>query len=101
MKTSGDIRCEVRDGVAWVTLNRPNRLNAFTFAMADDLVALIDELGGDPAARVVVLAGAGDAFSSGVDLEDHIDEQAPAAKSLEQDRSDIAAAAERWRRLWE
>src|SRR3954471_24623365 len=98
---SDDIRCDVQDGVAWVTFERPERLNAFTFAMADHLVELLDALAADPAARVVVLSGAGRAFSSGVDLDDHVDEQLPASKTLEPDQRDIATAARRWLSLWE
>src|SRR3954451_20877045 len=92
---------EVRDAVAWVTLNRPDRLNAFTFSMADGLVALVQVLSAEPSTRVVVVSGAGTAFSSGVDLDDHLDEQLPDAKSPTQDQRDIAAAARRWLALWQ
>jgi enoyl-CoA hydratase len=95
------IRCEVSDGVAWLTFDRPERLNALTFEMADRLVAMLGDLGTDPAARVVVLAGAGRAFCSGVDLDDHVDEQSPASKSVDDDERDIAAAARRWLSLWD
>lgn len=53
-----------------VTLNRPDRKNAITRAMLDELAALLDEVERIPDDRVVVLTGAGDAFCSGADLTD-------------------------------
>jgi enoyl-CoA hydratase/carnithine racemase len=50
-------------------LDRPDRLNAMTFAMFDELAALQAEVADDPAARVLVLTGAGRAFCAGMDLE--------------------------------
>ena len=61
---------ELRDGVAWVTLNRPEVLNALNLQMRDDLWALLDVLELDPEVRVVVFRGAGQAFCSGADLND-------------------------------
>jgi enoyl-CoA hydratase len=60
-----------RDGIAWVTLNRPHVLNAIDLALRDDLWALLDVLGLDPDVRAVVFTGAGErAFSAGADLRD-------------------------------
>src|SRR5215210_1550787 len=59
---------EVTDGVAVVTLNRPEQLNAFTVTMADELVAVFGRAGADDAAQAVVVTGAGRAFCSGMDL---------------------------------
>jgi enoyl-CoA hydratase len=65
---SDGIRCH-RDGpVLRITFDRPHVLNAVTSAVLDDLSELLTETGADPAIRVVVLAGAGRAFSSGADL---------------------------------
>ncbi len=55
-------------GIAHVTLNRPERRNAFDALMADELHEAFEELGGDPSVRGVVLAGAGPAFCAGADL---------------------------------
>jgi enoyl-CoA hydratase/carnithine racemase len=55
--------------VARITLNRPQALNALTAAMLDDLASAIEECGADPSVSVVVLRGAGRAFSAGVDLK--------------------------------
>ena len=58
----------VEDGIATITLNRPEKLNAFTAQMRDDLVAAFDETDADDAVRVVVITGAGRAFCAGADL---------------------------------
>ena len=57
-----------RPEVAVVTLNRPDVLNALSFALVDELHDALDAIQGDNACRVVVLTGAGRAFSSGLDL---------------------------------
>ena len=58
----------VADGIATVTLNRPEKLNAFTPQMRDELVAVFDETDADDAVRVVIVTGAGRAFCAGADL---------------------------------
>ena len=57
-----------RPDVAVVTLNRPDRLNALSFALVDELHATLDAIARDNACRVVVLTGAGRGFCSGLDL---------------------------------
>ena len=56
-----------RDGIARITLNRPDRLNSFTVAMHQELRDALDDLGD---ARVVILTGAGRGFCAGQDLND-------------------------------
>lgn len=58
----------VQDGIATVTLNRPEKMNAFTAQMRDDLVAAFDATDADDAVRVVLVTGAGRAFCAGADL---------------------------------
>ena len=65
-------RWEVADGVGTVTLSRPEKLNALTFEVYDELVRLFAEVGKDPAVRVVVLRGEGKAFCSGGDVNEII-----------------------------
>ncbi|MEU4422171.1 enoyl-CoA hydratase [Actinoplanes sp. NPDC024001] len=65
---SDDILCQHDGPVLRITFNRPHVLNALTPAVVDDLTELLTEAGDDPQVRVVVLAGAGRAFSSGADL---------------------------------
>lgn len=62
------IRYDLRDGVAHVTLDRPEKRNALTMNGLADLRAAFDRAGDDPAVRVVVLDGAGEAFCAGDDL---------------------------------
>jgi enoyl-CoA hydratase len=59
-----------RDGVALVTLDRPDRMNAMAFDVMIPLREALEEVGRDNDVRVVVLTGAGTAFCSGADLED-------------------------------
>jgi enoyl-CoA hydratase/carnithine racemase len=60
---------EVADGVATVTLNRPERLNAYTTEMGDAVTAAFRRAREDAAVRAVILTGAGRGFCAGVDLE--------------------------------
>ena len=59
---------EKKDGVARVTLNRPDVRNAFDDALISQLRKTFDDLGGDPSVRAVVLGGNGPAFCAGADL---------------------------------
>jgi 2-ketocyclohexanecarboxyl-CoA hydrolase len=66
-----DILYEARDGVAWITINRPERRNAFRVQTVDELVAGFRTAWADRAVGVVVLTGAGDkAFCSGGDQKE-------------------------------
>jgi enoyl-CoA hydratase/carnithine racemase len=65
---------EVREGVAWITLNRPERLNALTFEVYRELTEAFAALGAEDAVRAVVITGAGRAFCSGGDVRDIIGE---------------------------
>src|SRR5215211_3603931 len=56
-------------GVATLTLNRPDRHNAFDDALIAELTAALHRLGGDPEVRAVILASSGRSFSAGADLE--------------------------------
>ncbi|MHB8576606.1 MAG: enoyl-CoA hydratase/isomerase family protein [Dehalococcoidia bacterium] len=56
------------DGIATITLNRPQKLNAFTQQMEDDVRAAIADVRNDPEMRVVVLTGSGRAFCAGADV---------------------------------
>ena len=61
---------EDRDGVAVLTLNRPRARNALSVPLMAALQAELDAIAGDPAVRVVVIAGAGPAFCAGHDLRE-------------------------------
>ncbi len=66
------LELEHRGAALWVTLNRPEALNAFTVEMVDDLARLFTGLEADRDTRVVVLRGAGRAFSAGLDLKEFL-----------------------------
>jgi 2-(1,2-epoxy-1,2-dihydrophenyl)acetyl-CoA isomerase len=57
------------DGVAWIVLNRPDALNAWTRQLGEELILALDDAAADPGVRAIVLTGAGRAFSSGADLK--------------------------------
>ena len=59
---------EIKDKILTVTLNRPERLNAFTGQMMDDLIEAFDKAGKDDDIRVIIVTGAGRGFCAGADL---------------------------------
>lgn len=65
---------EIRERKAYLTLNRPDRLNAITTEMARELKAAVDRANEDPAAHVIVLRGEGRAFCAGYDLEQYAEQ---------------------------
>ncbi|GIE29451.1 enoyl-CoA hydratase [Actinoplanes italicus] len=66
--SDAEIGCHRDGAVLRITLNRPHVLNAVTEGILNDLADLITETGDDPDVRVLVLSGAGRAFSAGADL---------------------------------
>ncbi len=59
---------QVADGIATITLNRPEKLNALTTALCDELLAALRGASNDAAVRAIVVTGAGRAFCAGADL---------------------------------
>ncbi len=67
-----DLLYEVRNGVAWITINRPDKMNAFRGTTCDELIRALYRAGYDKAVGAIVLAGAGDrAFCTGGDQSAH------------------------------
>lgn len=62
------ILCEVADGIMQITLNRPDKLNAYTATMGAELAAAFDDADRDDAVRVVLVTGAGRGFCAGADM---------------------------------
>jgi len=62
------IRYEVAGGVLTLTLNRPDRLNAFTAKMMHEMIDAIDRSDADDNIRAVIVTGAGRGFCAGADL---------------------------------
>lgn len=78
------IRCETSPrGVATITLDRPDHMNAFDQVMLDEMTATLQALDADPNVRVVVLRAAGKHFSSGADMSK------PASAGTEQKTNDV------------
>lgn len=69
------IRLETRGDVAWLVLNRPERLNALNQTMLGEINAALDVVEADDRLRAVVVTGAGSAFSSGFDLKEQMEKQ--------------------------
>ncbi|MHB8731438.1 MAG: enoyl-CoA hydratase/isomerase family protein [bacterium] len=59
-----------RDGIVTLTMRRPDALNALSTAVCRELVAALESVGQDPAARVLILTGEGRAFCAGADLKE-------------------------------
>ena len=95
---------ELKDNVAVITMNRPDKLNACNTVMYKELTRLLDEIDRDASIRAIVITGAGDrAFSAGADLEeldfndlressDYIKIDATAFRALENVRQPVIAA---------
>ena len=62
------IKYEVKDNILTITLNRPDRLNAFTGQMMNDLISAFDSASHDDEVRVVIVTGEGRGFCAGADL---------------------------------
>jgi methylglutaconyl-CoA hydratase len=86
-----------RDGIATVALNRPDKRNAISFDVIDDLRAALDEVEKSPA-HVLIITGLGKAFCSGMDLENL---KALLGRSPEQNRHDSETMAHLFRWLYE
>jgi len=65
---TGDLVVALKDNVATVTLNRPERRNAMKLAMWKGIAALFDQFAKDDAVRAVILTGAGEHFCAGADI---------------------------------
>ncbi|MBI1736722.1 MAG: enoyl-CoA hydratase [Candidatus Rokubacteria bacterium] len=66
---SSDLLEQIKDGVALLTMNRPDRLNALSRDMLDAMLEALPRLAADPAVGAVVITGAGRAFCSGGDVK--------------------------------
>jgi enoyl-CoA hydratase len=66
---------EVSGPAAWITLNRPEKLNALSYALVDSLREALRRAASDDGVKVVVLRGAGRAFSAGYDLSEEVEDE--------------------------
>jgi enoyl-CoA hydratase/carnithine racemase len=98
-----NVTCTVEDGVARVWLDRPEKLNGLTLDMLAELVAVGRRLRDDRTLRAVVLTGAGDSFSAGLDFATTLRDPRRIARSfvpsLRRGTNLFQEAAWGWRRL--
>jgi len=91
-----DILYTKEDGIATITLNRPQALNALTATMSKEWMTAMEDAAGDDRVKVVVLTGAGRAFCSGRDMrfgEDDLESFSPLAKAERRQQSIAAVLA--------
>ena len=84
----------VEDGIARLTLNRPDKLNSFTEAMHAEVRDVLDQIQNDSSVRVLVMTGAGRGFCAGQDLADPcIDRKSTRLNSSHVSESRMASSA--------
>jgi trans-feruloyl-CoA hydratase/vanillin synthase len=93
-----NVRVTLEEGIAWVELNRPEKRNAMSPRLNADMVEVLDLLEADDRCQVLVLTGAGDAFSAGMDLKEYFREVDGAHPSV-QIKVRRTAAEWHWKRL--
>ncbi|TWB51453.1 p-hydroxycinnamoyl CoA hydratase/lyase [Nitrospirillum viridazoti] len=89
---------DVVDGIAWVTFNRPDKRNAMSPTLNRDMVDVLETLELDADAQVVVLTGAGDAWTAGMDLKEYFRE-IDAGPEILQEKVRRDASTWQWRLL--
>ncbi|MCC6777092.1 MAG: p-hydroxycinnamoyl CoA hydratase/lyase [Hyphomicrobiales bacterium] len=94
----GNVLVELEDRIAWVTLNRPDKRNAMSPALNREMLAILDALEVDDRCGVLVLTGAGDSFSAGMDIKEYFRE-VDKATPVEVMRVRRMSMAWQWRRL--
>lgn len=93
-----NVKVEFEDGIAWVMLNRPEKRNAMNPALNREMLEVLDALELDERCRVLVLTGAGESFSAGMDIKEYFRET-DRATPIEIMRVRRDSMAWQWRRL--
>ncbi|RQS31576.1 p-hydroxycinnamoyl CoA hydratase/lyase [Burkholderia sp. Bp8992] len=68
------VKVAVEGGIAWVTLNRPEKRNAMSPTLNSEMIDVLETIELDPEAQVLVLSGEGDAWTAGMDLKEYFRE---------------------------
>ena len=89
----GEVRYERRAGVGWITLSRPARRNAMTFAMYERLAELCRSANEDPLLRALIVTGEGVAFAAGTDIGQFVDLHTAADAIAYEERMDAVFGA--------
>ena len=88
-----DLRVEVDDAIATLTLDRPDALNSLTVPLKEALLRALRDVARDPAVRIVILTGAGRAFCAGQDLRERLEpDAAPLATEIRERYNPIIRA---------
>jgi trans-feruloyl-CoA hydratase/vanillin synthase len=92
------VRVEVDEGIGWVTLNRPEKRNAMSPTLNREMREVLETLELDGEMKVLVLTGAGESWTAGMDLKEYFREvdQAP---EIMQERIRRVAATWHWKLL--
>ena len=98
LPAGNNVEIRVEGGIAWVSLNRPTKRNAINPGIVFEMVAALDALEMNDDAKVVVITGAGDAFSAGQDLKEYFREPDAGDPRL-RERLHAANSYWQWRRL--
>jgi enoyl-CoA hydratase len=98
--TDTPILSEQRDGVLHLTLNRPEKRNALSEAIREELVDRVQAAGADPEIGAVVIKGAGPTFCAGADISPVPGRASPYERSLQDDIASLRHFAGRWSVLW-
>jgi enoyl-CoA hydratase len=99
---SEEVLVEHDGRTAWVTLNRPERLNALNTALLGRFGEVINELGEDPGVSVVVIRGAGRAFSAGYDLNPaEVSIGKSQERSITEDHDRLLSYIKLFERVWD
>jgi len=93
-----NVKVEFEDGIAWVILNRPEKRNAMSPALNREMLGVLDALELDDRCRVLVLTGAGESFSAGMDIKEYFRE-VDNATPIEVMRVRRDSMGWQWRRL--
>ena len=99
--SDGFVHYEVADRVATLTIDRPERLNAISPRLDDELLALLDRAAADASVHAAVIAGAGRAFSTGADSKRDEASGMPVPTSVVEDREGRELNLQRCFRIWD
>jgi trans-feruloyl-CoA hydratase/vanillin synthase len=92
------VKVEKDEGIAWITLNRPEKRNAMNPTLHREMVEVLEELEFDPEAKILVITGAGDSWCAGQDLREFF--RALDKKPRERAQAGRDAQQWRWKKLY-
>ena len=95
---SPNIKVEFEDGIAWLILNRPEKRNAMSPQLNREMLGVLDALELDDRCKILVLTGAGESFSAGMDIKEYFRET-DNATPIEAMRVKRDSMGWQWRRL--